>query len=362
MTTSPGDPPHDEPLRVRAARFSWRRGEALGKLFGPDPHSVPAFVHEYQGGIGVWDAETFVERTVALLRDPQWDVDSVASVARLYRIAYFADEALFLRPLFRRLIEVIDTPSAPRVKLHAVRAMGLLGSPMATDPVPVLTRLIRDSHQQADLREAAISALPVFGPDAATASVPALVRTLEDGTVGIRLAACSTLRRLGIESRPAVRPLVAAVLKDADGAVRREAALALIQIDPEGRIVKKELRGRPARERFVEQLIAIGEEARPLRHRLIGLIDEECPADNADRPADNEDGPTDNSADKSKKEQRIRLPESSKVIALINRINLEKANGSGKKKREIALELTEGREKNADNLLRQVRRFKSLLE
>ncbi len=368
MPSSSGEPPPDRPPRIKYDHANAMRMRKLMEFFGRDPHSFPAWLREALDVLRGRDAETFVERFAALLCDPEGDVSgSALYVVRLYWRKFFADEALFLRSLFPRLIEVIDTGSPPGAKLHAVQALNALGSPHVTEPVPLLIRLIQDSHQQEDVREAAIRALPSFGPDAASMSIPTLVRALEGGTVGIRLAACSTLRWLGIEAGPAVRPLVAAVLKDADGAVRREAALALIQIDPEGRIVGKALPKRSARERFVGELVAIGEEARPLRHRLIEQTDENVSpergggaADSGGQPADSEVIPGDSGADISPKKKKKLLPRNANVTELIRRIDHEKDKGSGRSRIELALELTDGCRKTAETLRRQAHRFKHL--
>jgi hypothetical protein len=70
-------------------------------------------------------------------------------------------------------------------------------------------------------------------------------------------------------------------------------------------------------------------------------------------------GQADRKADKPKKNPRP-LPENDDVRRLINRLNRELPGG--KSMIEIALEFCEGSEKKAKSLLRQVRRYKHLLE
>jgi hypothetical protein len=70
-------------------------------------------------------------------------------------------------------------------------------------------------------------------------------------------------------------------------------------------------------------------------------------------------GQADSGADNSQKKP-LRLPESDDVWKLINRLRRELPKG--RKLGEIALEFTEGNQRKADSLLRQVRRFRHLLD
>lgn len=67
----------------------------------------------------------------------------------------------------------------------------------------------------------------------------------------------------------------------------------------------------------------------------------------------------DTAADTGKK-KKLSLPDNPDILALAKRINMGAA--SGRTRKEIALEFTDGREKKADSLLRQLRRYNHLLD
>src|SRR5262249_7182342 len=66
----------------------------------------------------------------------------------------------------------------------------------------------------------------------------------------------------------------------------------------------------------------------------------------------------DNKADKTKEKRRT-IPENSQVLKLAKRI---KKRTKGRSKMDVALEFTEGKEKEAKSLLRQLRRYPDLLK
>jgi excisionase family DNA binding protein len=138
----------------------------------------------------------------------------------------------------------------------------------ALEAVSTCIELI-DSEVDPSVRVRAILAIRDLGPDAGSEAVPALIRALNntDASTDVRLAACSVLGSLGIEAREAIPSLCRA--QEKEDLVRREAARALLQIDPGGQFLAPQLDGfsRPA---LINALKRIGKTASELRRMLQG--------------------------------------------------------------------------------------------
>jgi hypothetical protein len=169
-------------------------------------------------------------------------------------------------PVLGALIGRGCDPDIRAAAFLALQGMGRNAS-SAKEAVSALTELIVTVEDPA-VRVKAIEAIREQGPDAGSDAVPTLIHALDDSSVDVRLAACSVLGSLGVEAREST-PSLCRLLKT-EGPVRQKAVRALLQIDPEGRILPGYLDdfSRPV---LIDELKRIGEPARGLRHQLQGL-------------------------------------------------------------------------------------------
>lgn len=127
-----------------------------------------------------------------------------------------------------------------------------------------------------DVQIAAIKALPCFCPDLAGLGVTKLGDLVSNGVNEAEKAeACRALAQLASEAHTAVEALVNAALKDSKAQVRREAALALVAIDPAGDLVPNYCKHADEQVRLIKLLRELGESGRELRKHI-----ESCQATN----------------------------------------------------------------------------------
>jgi hypothetical protein len=207
--------------------------------------------------IDLTDVESVI---AALVKEPPPSL-SVALVVALGR--HGTSHAGRVASTLTGLIRGGSDPDIREAAFLALRGMGEDAS-SALEAVSGLIDLI-DSEVEPGIRVKAIYAVRDQGPDAGSDAVPAITRALDDPSVDVRLAACWVLGSLGIEAREST-PSLCRLLKT-ENPVRHEAARALLQIDPEGRILPEYLDdfSRPV---LIHELKRIGEPARTLRHIL----------------------------------------------------------------------------------------------
>jgi HEAT repeat protein len=123
------------------------------------------------------------------------------------------------RRALRRLLRDPD----PAVVLASAATLAQ-SSETTAEALPVLVQVLRQGD--AATRERALTTLAHAGEDA-QAAVPDVVKALGDSVHEVRMAACQGLPRMGPAGRRCLPDLLAALLKDPDADLRRQALVAV---------------------------------------------------------------------------------------------------------------------------------------
>jgi HEAT repeat protein len=129
------------------------------------------------------------------------------------------------------LVESLND-STPAVRAKAVTALGTIVRQVHNIPASVRAALKQTSLWDDDetVRTRAAEALAAVG-ESSGPTVADLIAALNDANAPIRFSAAQALGERGAESQAAVGVLLQKALRDPDGGVRLEAAMALYKID-----------------------------------------------------------------------------------------------------------------------------------
>jgi HEAT repeat protein len=127
------------------------------------------------------------------------------------------------------LVKVAADAEEPMgMRVHAIKALGRLGSAAKSAAVPKLMALAKVAKDE-DLRRASLAALLAIGPD--SADVPDLAKMLKAGTPETKRQVLDILIRMGPEAQKAVSEIVA-IFKSGDKTMKIQAGKALETMGP----------------------------------------------------------------------------------------------------------------------------------
>lgn len=200
-------------LLAAPARFSWQAVvDAQAQELGAD---VPEVRYRAIARLATFSAETagplLLPLVVAEPSDPKATQDAILAIGMLGYL-----------PAAPALASVLASP-LPDLRIATLRALGAMN---ATSYLPEVIRTLGDP--QPSVRAAAAAALGMFAPGVGRADMVApLVGRLQDKTVGVRLAALSSLAKL---HDPRVPLAVASAMSDEHIDVRRAALTTALQM------------------------------------------------------------------------------------------------------------------------------------
>ncbi len=230
-------------------------GEAIAHVANADPSNVAKVI----------------EALTRSARGPSI-AERVAAVRVLGQAANYAARYAGGSPpeLLDALHVVADATSAKseEIRIAAFNALEGFAADAGPDVVDAFTS--RD-YLSASAPEAiaAIHALRACGPDPAAAAVGWLASLLEHADVAVVELACGTLGWIGPEAADFIEQLTS-LATGPNRQLRRAAANALIAIDPDGKVVAKEIREREQREAVLMALRETGAEGRGTTAKLSG--------------------------------------------------------------------------------------------
>ena len=195
---------------------------------------------------------------------------SVAAVLALGRAADYASRYCGGSPpeLLDAVPAVVSAASgnSEKVRIAALKALEGFALDAGSDVVAAVTA--QDySSTSAPETIAAISALWACGPDLAAAGVGWLVELLEHAVADVVELTCRTLGWIGAAATDAIEPLIALAIGPRR-LLRREAAGALIAIDPDGKTASKLVSDPVQRDALLMALREKGVEGREMVAKL----------------------------------------------------------------------------------------------
>lgn len=155
------------------------------------------------------------------------------------------------------LLLILSQHQDTEVRIAAIQTLAEYGRQASARVVTAITSMLEDDDVA--IQVGAANALQSFGPELASAAVPELIRLLDQNSnQDVSLAVCSTLRWLGSEASAAVRALLQRITCDSRDDVQTAAALALVAVTRDPRVVADQLHDEHELNRLVCVLREIG--------------------------------------------------------------------------------------------------------
>jgi len=226
-------------------------GEELARISDPDRSDVAKVVESLEKAV-----------------NGQSVAKSVAAIQVLGRAAAYASHYGGGSPpeLLDAVPTVVNatTGSNEEVRIAALNALEGFAAEAGLDVIAAVTARAPASAPET---KAAVHALRACGPDLAAGGVGWLTKSLEHPDAEIAELACRTLGWIGAGAVGSIEPIIALAVGQ-NRRLRREAAGALIAIDPAGKVVSKRVSDPAQREALLMALREKGAEGRDTLAKL----------------------------------------------------------------------------------------------